>query len=485
MPYDSLGDFLTVLHDHGDVVRVTAAVDPNSELAAITDRVVRRHPHGGPALWFAHCGLSGIPVIANLLGHPTRLCRALGLDLLTAAERLLVDDDGEPLPGIVSGQIPTRFAPRTVRQAPCQQVIQLGKDVSLWELPTIRSGPLEPHPALTAGVMVVRDPTTNASVLSGARLQVVDRQRLLPYWPVNDARLEQARASQQHRKQMPVAIVIGGDPLLDLAAEAAHWQGGFVDFSWLGQLRRKPLDVVKCRSHDLDVPADAELVIEGFIDPDVPWETLSRLALSNGRYSDDLSVPALQVTAITHRANPISRVVVPTLAVGEHDWQRECLDRMYFPTLQWRSRVIRQLSRPLGGQGATVFVGIAKQQPYAARSVAHTIWSTPGLARTTLLVVVDDDVPVRNAGDVWNAVARYVDPQRDVWTERGLCDAGHLAMTVAGVGGKLCIDATRKLPAEGGPSVWPDEIEYSQELLQGLAQRWRDLGLNAEPGERT
>lgn len=484
MPYDSLGDFLTVLHDHGDVTRIAAVVDPNSELAAITDQTVRRHPLGGPALWFANCGLSGIPVIANLLGHPTRLCRALGIDAFPAAERLLVDDTGELLPGIVSGQIPARYAPKTVRQAPCQQVIKLGKDVSLWDLPTVRSGPLEPYPALTGGVVVVRDPETQAAVLSEARLQVVDRQRLLPYWPTGDARLEQARSCQNDRKQMPVAIVIGGDPLLDLAAEAEVWQGSSVDYPWLGQLRRKPLDVVKCRSHDLDVPADAELVIEGFIDPDVPWETLTKLALSNGRYSGELVIPAIQVTAITHRANPISRVVIPSRAVGEHDWQRECLDRMYFPTLRWRSRTIRQFARPLGSQGATVFVGIAKQQPFAARQVAHAIWSTPGLARTTLLVVVDDDVSVRNEGDIWNAVARNVDPQRDVWTERGACDPGHLAMTAAGVGGKLCIDATRKLPAEGGPAEWPDEVRYSQELLQGLAQRWRDLGLTDETGER-
>lgn len=479
MAYDSLGEFLTALDDAGEVVRVTAAVDPELELGAIVDRLVRRSSDGGPVIWFSNLRNAAWPVVANLLGNPRRLCRALGLESLAAGVSQygpLLEDWSRPL----SQRLPSeRFAPRTIRQAGCQQVVKLGKDVNLWELPALRCWPGETHPALTAA-LVVTPGEAGRSVLSHTPLQVIDRQRLLPYWTAVDPELRQVQRARSENRQLPVALVFGGDPRVSLAAEITRALPEPLDYRQMGQWRQQSLDVVRCRSHELEVPADAEVIVEGFIDAAADWEAISQLALPTGHYSAETLVPPIQVTAITHRANPVFPVIVPGGFPSEDHWRREVIDRFQLPALQAACPDVVDCYRPTWGTGSTLFVSMKKRYPLAARTVCHALWGRCDLRFVKWIVVVDDDVPLRREAEVWAAVARHADPLRDLLTLDGPAHPDDHAAAVRGMSGKLAIDATRKTAEEGFPRKWPDALKYPEELQQKLAERWPEL----VPGQR-
>ena len=323
---------------------------------------------------------------------------------------------------------------------------------------------------------------TGEATLSRAPLLVLDRQRLLPYWPGEEGPRRWARMAQQQSRQVPIAIAFGSDPALALLAELTPWQGGPVTFGWWNQVRRAGLNVVKCRSHDLEVPADAEVIIEGFIDPDVPWEPVGALALSTGHYAAETVVPSIQVTAITHRANPIFPADLPSAGAGETSVRRALVDRCFVPALQRLAPAIQDFSRPVGGQGRSVFVSIRKQFALEAHTVAHAVWSSPGLRCAKLVVVVDADVTVHEESAIWRAVEQNCDPQRDFHSQKGPADLDDHAMGFRGVGGRVLIDATRKTDQEGFSRPWPEALTFPQEILQNLAARVQELGLSRNKG---
>jgi len=478
MPYDTLGDFLTPLQDTGEVVRITATVDPALELAAITDRVAKRSGDGGPVLLFSSVRNAHWPVVTNVLGHPRRLCRALGVESLEQIATRFVDIADELAPRWSMNQpAVTKFAAKAIRQAACQQVVKLGRDVNLWELPALRSWPDEQNPAFTGCVVVTPDVNTGRSTLSLAPLQLVDRHRLLPYWTSIDAPLQAALAARQAQRQLPIALAFGGDPLLTIAAEAGRWMNRSAGYDTVGQLRRAALEVVKCRSHDLEVPADAEVIIEGFIDADTPWEAITPLGLSTGHYAEETDVPPIQVTAITHRANPLFPAVVLNAPPSEEGWRREGVDRLFLPLVKGLSSAIVDYTRPSWSCGNTVVVGIRKQSPLEARTVCHALWSCPGLRLARWIIVVDEDVTLRREGDVWGALVRNVDPQRDFFQGDGPAHPDDHATSQRGIGGRIAIDATRKTADEGFPRAWPAALRSSQETTQKLSERWSEFGL--------
>jgi 4-hydroxy-3-polyprenylbenzoate decarboxylase len=493
MPYSCLGEFLNALTDSGELVRITAAVDPVVELAAITEQVTKSAPDGGPALLFANVRAGGWPVLTNLLGNPRRLARALGVQSLDlAGERFAAGTEAEPSgwaslfrrgsPGSDS-----KFAPKTVRQAPCQQVVKLGRDVNLWEVPIPRHWPMEANPSLTAGIVITppatSDDAAGGATLSRTPLQLIDRQRLLPRWPADSALIQQAHAAQRERRQLPVAIALGGDPLLHIAVAATDWTGLPTGYLWPGLLRGEALTVVKGRSHDLLLPAEAEIVLEGFIDPDAAWEPLSGLGLDTGYCVEESLMPVIQITAVTHRAGPVLLSMVPGPPPSEATWLRRGVDRLFLPAIRQLSPDIVDFHRPFSGGGLPLaFVSLRKSRPFAARSVMHAIWGCPGLRDVKTIVVVDEPVNPQDESAVWSAAALHVDPRRDVVQADGPTSADDHAATVRGVSGKLGIDATTKRSEEGHTRIWPQPLEFPQELRQQLAGRWSELGLPAQWG---
>ncbi len=484
MACDSLGEFLTALDDAGELVRIATVVDPVMEATAITERLTALAGDGGPAVWFSGLRNSTWPLVLNLLGHPRRICRALGIDSFSRLPTSLTNTVAAlwSSPGTAAG----RFAPKLIRQAPCQQVIKLGKDVNLWELPALRSWPEESAPVLQGNLIVF--PAEEGPVhsrFSAAALQLVDRQRLLPCWSSNEPALRVVQHFQRQQRQMPVAIVIGNDPLLNLATDLGRWLERPLDAGELGALRERSVQVVKCRSHDLEVPADAEIVIEGFIDVESPWETITSMALPTGHYSTGTVVPAIQVTAITHRANPVCMATVASPGPREHYWRRDAVDRLLLPALRQRIPGLVDLCRPAGSDGRMIFVGIHKSRPFEAQTVAHALWSCPGFRSAKWIIVVDEDVSVRREGDVLSALARQSDPDRDLLSFVGAADPDDHASRLRGRTGKVAIDATRKLDGEGYGREWPRRLQFPDEQLQKLMARWPEFGITGREGTGT
>jgi 4-hydroxy-3-polyprenylbenzoate decarboxylase len=477
MADDSLGDFLSSLHDTGEVQRVTGMVEPVGEVTAITQRVCERVAEGGPALLFSAVRNSHWPVVTNLLGHPRRLCRAAGVTQLDQYAQLWGEPGPEPYLTGRGLQVEPKLAPRTVRQGACQQVVKLGRDVNLWELPALQGYEGETHPSLNGGVCITPALVPGRQRLATGTFAVVDRQRLLPLWMEGDLSLRLARAAQTARRQLPCAIVFGGDPLLQIAAAGGDWFEAGVGLDVVGRLRSSSLDVVKCRSHDLEVPAEGELVIEGFVDPDAPWELVEGLATPMGTLSQPTLVPPLQVTAITHRANPVMPAMVHSPGISEADWLRTAVDDWMQPVVKRLSTQIVDWSRPRRSHGLTAFVSVDKDRPFLAQRVSHALWGLAGLRFVKWLVVVDADVSLADDAAVWGTVAANVDPQRDLLLVREAADPHDPAAGQLGITGKIAIDATRKLREEGSPRVWPSPLRSANAMWESLSKRWSELGL--------
>lgn len=470
MPYDSLGDFLAVLQDTGDIARIAAPVDAAEEIAAITNQVVQSSGDGGPVLVFANVRNNSFPVVTNVLGSLRRVCKALGVDDLSQRPA--------PWDGFAHPATATRTAwtPRLSRQAPAQQVIRLGRDVNLFDLPVPRH-PGEKHPVLHSGLVIIGDPHTGERFFDRVPVQWLDRARvalhLPPFGPIR-SRLENSD------RQWPVAIALGGDPLHALAVTSRGWPGTPAGFLWDGCLRGNGLEIARCRSHDLEVPAYAEWIIEGFLHPaglaaEAAVEDVPPVALSSGRLGRGGEQPVMLVTALTHRANPLLPATIWGPSPQEDYWLRHAAERMFLPTLQASWPDLVDWHAPPSGRGEdTLFVSLRPQYPGHARQLMHALWGHPRGMTAKLIVVVDADVNVRRADAVWSAVAANVDADQDTLTVTGTA-AMDDPSAQHGLIGKLGIDATRKSHDE--------TTSASADLRQRLRDRWAELGLPPRFGE--
>lgn len=483
MPYDALGDFLAALQDTGEVVRIAAPVDAAEEIAAITTQIVQSHTDGGPVLIFANVRNSSFPVVTNVLGSARRVCHALGVTRLdevqtrwnspeTPAERRRLWTVLSPSP-----DAQRRWTPRLSRQAPAQQVIRLGRDVNLYELPIPRHTG-EANPVIHGAGLVVGDPHTGERFFERFPVQVLDRARLAVHFPTYGSFAERLLHSD---RQWPVAIVLGGDPMQTLAAETRRWPGLPAGFEWDGGLRGQGLEIARCRSHDLEIPAHAEWIIEGFLHPvgleaESAVEDVPPVALSGGTLGRGGEQPVMLVTALTHRANPLFPALISGPSPQEEYWLRNAAEQIFLPLLQQSVADLVDWHAPASGRGEDiVFASLHPRCPGHAQQLMHALWGHPCGKTAKLIVVVDADVNLRQVHAVWAAVAAHVDAERDVLRCQGTASTDD-SNGIRGLVGKLGIDATRKPSA--APLTTP-----SAELKQRLRERWSELGLPPRWGE--
>jgi 4-hydroxy-3-polyprenylbenzoate decarboxylase len=484
MPHDSLGDFLTVLHDRGEIVRIAAPVDSALEIAEITRRISRQRG-GGPTLFFESVRGSGLPVVTNILGSRSRLCRALGvnsLDELAARGNQTSENQTagwfDVLKQSLLGAPVPSLAPRGVKTAYCQQIVKLGRDVNLWELPIPRSWPEEPHPVITLGMVVTRAPQSHERSVHLVPLAALDPQRLAVCWHRHHAGAKHWQAAKSQNQQLPVAVVLGGAPALPLIG-LAPLPTDADPYHFGGMLHGKPLEVVKCRTNDLEVPAHAEIIIEGMIDPAVPPQPATPLALPNGFYAsraDDW--PVLQVAAVTHRANPVFPAQIFAPPPSEDTWLRLALERMFLPWIKATAPEIIDYHFPACGGGRNwLFISIRKDYPRQAHKVMHALWGHPFTMFAKGIVVVDDNVDVRTHDAVWFAAGAHADPATDLVLAPGPIDFDDLAGPTAGVGHKFGIDATRKWPDERASRPAAKPLDMPESLRRQVTSRWSEFGL--------
>lgn len=487
MPYKSLADFLEELAAADQLVRVTAEVDADLEIAEITRRVAAAD---GPALLFERVRGQSIAVLTNLLGTPCRACQALGiesLDQIAARVETLVEEhtprnwfdrlkmSGDEAPA-------NKFRPKTVKHAACQQVVQLGRDVDLTTLPLVRVWPRESGPAITGGALITesRDAPTRAA--SRVTLMAVDENRLAVVDDGHSAFSRHWGEYQAAGQQMPAAVVTGGDPAAAIAA-ALELPTAVDAYHAAGLLRGQGLDVAACRTHPLEVPADAELILEGYFDPAAAPATIESAGAGGMHYRVAQPAPVFQVAAITHRKRPILPAFIDSGSAGEAVVLARARERMVLPALRTASPdVVDVHLPPAGGPHRFAFVALRKRYPFHARQVAAALWGTEALKFTKFLVLVDQDVNVHEPSRVWELVGANVAPGRDVFHFEGPAHPSDHATGAEPLARHLAIDATAKIDGErqGG---WPELLDAGRELREQVSARWAEYQLAVSPRE--
>ena len=485
MAYKGLADFLEELAGAGELTRIDAEVDPHLEIAEITNRVSAA---GGPALLFERVRGQSIAVLTNLLGTPGRACRALGIESLDGiAERIeTVAAQHTPqnwfdrlkMGGPEGGT--EKFRPKPVKNAMSQQVVHLGRDVNLATFPLVRSWPEESGASVTAGLLLSSDRQMPALGVTHCPLVALDANRLVVIDDGNSAFARHWAAYQSAGEQMPIAVVLGGDPAMLVAAQL-DLPRELELLHLVGLLRGKPLDVAKCRTHDLMAPADAELIIEGYLDPQLPLEQVRAAGAGGSHYRVPSAAPVLNVSAITHRVRPILPTLIDRGGAGEAAVFAKTRERILLSALRCVVPNLADLCLPLlGGPHRFTFVAIHKKFPFHARQVAAALWGTEALKFTKFLVLLDAEINLHDSVEVWAQVGANVAPERDVFFHDGPAHSADHAGTLYPLARHMAIDATAKLPGERSGD-WPGALDAGEEIRRQVTARWAEFKLESTP----
>jgi 4-hydroxy-3-polyprenylbenzoate decarboxylase len=481
--FADLREFIADLEKRGELRRVTTAVSRDLEIAEITDRVSKGPADRNVALLFESVQGFGIPVLINAFGSAARMAAALGVerldDLAGRAAKLL----DFKMPGSFFDKLRklgdvfdvVKAGPKHVRSAPCQEVVETDHP-SLASLPIIQCWPRDAGRYITLPMVFTRDPATGARNVGMYRLQVFDDQTLGMHWQTHKGSAEHHRLAEEARRPMELAVALGGDPC-SIYAASAPLPPGIDEMVFAGWLRGSGVPMVACKTIDLDVPAEAEIVLEGWVDP-AERRLEGPFGDHTGYYSLARDYPVFHLQAITRRRNPI----YPTTIVGrppqEDYWLGKATERIFLPIIRLLLPEVVDMNMPAEGVFHNlVIVSIRKRYPGQARKVMHALWGLGLMMLAKTVVVVSEHVNVHDLSEVaWRATGN-IDPKRDlVLVEGPMDDLDHAALRHR-FGGKLGVDATEKTDADGIGQPWPEEIAMSDEIRALVSRRWAEYGL--------
>lgn len=480
MAFDSLRSFVDALRKAGEIHVISAPVDPYLEISEITDRVVKA---GGPALLFTNVKGSRFPVLTNQFGSQRRMAMAFDADSLASVServRKLIDitPPGASLAekfGALMQLAPLANAiPKTVRSGSCQDIVM--KQPDLRALPILTTWPMDGGPFITLPLVITKDPRTNRPNVGMYRMQAYNARETGMHWQ----RHKQGRAhADAWGDRIPVAVAIGSDPALTYAA-TAPLPPVLDEYAFAGLLRGKPVELVQAKTVDLKVPADAEFVLEGYVD-NTDIRTEGPFGDHTGVYSLADNYPTFHITAITHRRDPIYAATVVGKPPMEDAWLGKATERIFLPILQMVLPEVVDMNLPVeGGFHNLALVSIKKKYPGHAKKVMNALWGLGHMMMLTrTLVIVDADIDVQDPRSVAWFVFNNLAPDRDIVMMPGpVDDLDHGSYNVA-YGTKIGIDATRKSAAEGYDREWPPDIVMDAQTQQLVSKRWRDYGLDA------
>ncbi|MGW8183105.1 MAG: 4-hydroxy-3-polyprenylbenzoate decarboxylase [Burkholderiales bacterium] len=490
MIYRDLRDFLSQLETRGELKRIAATVDPRFEMTEICDRVLRR---GGPALVFERPAGYAVPVLGNLFGTVKRVALGMGVDAddpapaLRELGKLLAQlkepepprgwkDLWEKLP--LLKQVLT-MQPREVSSAPCQETVWEGADVDLGRLPVQTCWPGDAAPLVTWGLTVTRGPNRRRQNLGIYRQQVIARNKVIMRWLAHrGGALDYRDHSLAHPQEpFPVAVALGADPATMLGA-VTPVPDALSEYQFAGLLRGAKTEIVKCRSHDLRVPAAAEIVMEGFIQP---GETALEGPFGDhtGYYNEQERFPVFTIDRVTLRRDPMYHSTYTGKPPDEPAVLGMALNEVFVPLLiRQFPEIVDFYLPPEGCSYRLAVASIRKQYPGHAKRVMFGIWSfLRQFMYTKFIIVTDDDVNIRDWKEVIWALTTRVDPKRDTLiAEHTPIDYLDFASPVPGLGSKMGIDATNKWPAETGRR-WGKPIAMSEDVKRRVDALWAQLGL--------
>jgi len=479
-PWEDIREFIDHLCEAGSLTRIDAPVDADLEITEITDRVVKA---GGPALLFENVVGKAHPVLINVFGTDQRMKSALGVENYRQIADRLTELLTPQMPQDWWGKLKklpqlmnlAGALPRKTDRAVCQEVVHTN-DASLDQFPILKCWPQDGGRYVTLGLVVTRHPDSGVRNLGIYRLQVYDdRHAGMHIHPFHDG-AENLRTYQVRGEKMPAAVVIGADPVTSFAA-SAPLPPGFDELLFAGFLRNRAVKTVKCRTVDLDVPANCEIVLEGWVDPkDLRIE--GPFGDHTGFYSPAEQFPVFELTAVTHRRDPIYQAMVVGYPPMEDTFLGKATERIFLPIVRAMIPEIVDYNMPVFGVFHNwLVVSIRKSYPYQARKVMHAIWGLGQMMLSKFVVVVDADVDVHDMDRVMFQVASNVDPRRDTFIVEGPLDILDHASPQCGTGSKMGIDATVKLPGEGQVRPWPQAATMDREIREQVSRRWEEYGL--------
>jgi 4-hydroxy-3-polyprenylbenzoate decarboxylase len=478
--YRDLRDFLKKLDKCDELERITVEVDPVLEIADITDRTVKA---GGPALLFERPKGSKIPVVTNLLGSERRMNLALEVDSLEeVADRIHSFLDMQTPQGILEkvkmlpklSELGSSF-PKSVRSGACQENVNKER-VSLSSLPILKCWPQDGGRYITWPMVITKNPETGKRNVGCYRMQVFDERTTGMHWQTQKHGAEHFRNARAKDKdgKLEVAVAIGSDPVTALAG-ILPVPPDMDEFLFSGFLRREAVELVPCKTVDLEVPANAEIVLEGHVDLG-EMRTEGPFGDHTGFYSLEGQYPVFHVDCVTHRNDPLYLTTVVGPPPQEDYFMGHAIERIFLPVMKMQYPEIVDVAMPAEGIFQNLMiVAIRKSYPGQARKVMNAIWSLGQAMFTKVVLVVDHDVNVQDGREVvWKALCA-IDPERDIQFVLGPVDTLDHAARRQDFGSKMGIDATRKWPEEGFAGRWPDEIKMDDVTKRRVDTIWHQL----------
>lgn len=480
MAYRDLRDFLRKLEKSGELKRISAEVDPVLEITEIADRAVKA---GGPALLFERPKGSRIPLAINVVGSERRMNLALEVESLeNVAERVRSFLDMQSPQGLLEKvkMLPKlaeigSFFPKTVRSGDCQEVVRT-EGFSLFEFPILQCWPLDGGRYITWPMVITKNPETGKRNVGCYRMQVFDERTTGMHWQTQKHGAEHFRSARAKDPggKLEVAVAIGADPATSLAG-ILPVPPDIDEFLFSGFLRRDPVELVACKTVNLQVPANAEIVLEGYVELG-EMRTEGPFGDHTGFYSLEGQYPVFHVQCVTHRSEPVYLTTVVGPPPQEDYFIGHAIERVFLPVMKMQYPEIVDVAMPAEGIFQNLMiVSIRKSYPGHARKVMNAIWSLGQAMFTKVVLVVDHDVDVQNAREVvWKALCA-IDPERDIQFVLGPVDTLDHAARRQDFGSKMGIDATRKWSEEGYAGLWPGEIRMDEATKKRVGALWDQL----------
>jgi 4-hydroxy-3-polyprenylbenzoate decarboxylase len=464
--YEDLTEFLTDLEKRKLLVRIKESVSPDLEIAAVTDRASKM-PGGGPALLFEQASGFNMPVASNVFGSLERMCLALGVktldDLAVEINQLMTPQMPEGIMDALKmlpmvGRL-RDLMPKTVKDAPCQEVVR--RDGTLDELPILKCWPEDGGRFITLPLVFTKDPETGMRNIGTYRMQVFDGRTTGMHWQRHKGGAQHYRVAERLGRRLDVAVALSPEPVLTYCATAPMPEG--LDELILGGfLARRRIEMVRCVSVDLEVPASAHIVLEGYVEPGERRRE-GPFGDHTGFYSQPDDYPVFHLTCITHRKRPTYLTTVVGVPPMEDFYLGMASERIFLPLIQKTHPEIVDMHFPAEGIFHNlVIIAIDKRYPGHARKIMSAVWGLGQLMFSKTVVIVDKDVDVHDLREVAWIVGTHMDPSRDVQMTKGPLDDLDDACDLPAYGGKMGIDATRKWASEGYTRTWPSRVRTTE-----------------------
>ena len=495
MAYRSFAQFVEALDKAGELKRISVPVDTDLLIAEWADREMKS-PDGGKALLFEQPTVDGkiakFPVAINTMGSRKRIAMALG--------RESVDEVAQEIQLILKAKPPTDLRegwsllkqgihllharPKQVKDGPCQEIVHtldpnqtsnIKHQTSLHDLPIMKCWPKDGGRFITLANVHTRDPESGARNVGLYRMQVYDDRTTGMHWQVHKVGARHGKQYYERNERMPVAVTLGGDPVYTFAA-TAPLPDGLDEILFSGFLRRKSVEMVKCKTIDVDVPADVDLVLEGYVQPG-EMRPEGPFGDHTGYYTAIEDYPVFHLTAITHRRDAIYPSTIVGVPPMEDYYMGDASVRIFLPVFKMNfPEMVDMTLPPEGVFHNLVFVSIRKQYPYQAFKVMHGLWGMGQMMFSKYIIVVDEDCDVHNTREVIFRLCANTDPARDTTMIKNPSDSLDHAPSLQNIGSHMGFDATRKLPGENYSRTWPEMIKMTSEAKKLVDELQKKAG---------